>query len=668
MGNTIGSIGVSPSQLAGSTRALYSDEDGTSSSSSPSLSATTTHSNILPILDTNALLFQPVTFKEDLTNNNNLSNNNNNMNDTFDNEMTSNGMVFITLGNYIYGQLLHRRKRENIFSYSSSSYQQQIVDTNCHVLEQVNGVRCSNQNIRLIECGIAQTFLVTIDNTVYVSGNNFFGQLGVGHLKNIFEPTKLNFNFDSSILEVVSSPFHTLFLTLNGSVYICGFNYYSQFGIDTKDENLLKYLQQEFTENNKNYNLTNNLTNNNNLNNNENNNLYGNFNNQNNKTKEPLWITTPLKINYPKEIYHIYSGLKFTLFQTCDNELILNGDIQENNNPFLNKIIFKSNEDIIRKVVCGECYFLILTQNFKVFVYGRNYAGQLGLGHDNDVFDKVIELKYKDYLLEELKQDNNNNNNTINNESTVADIVDIIGGDSHIVFKTSDHQLYGCGYNMKGQLGLDPLKYGNIIIKFTNLNINKKIKNKIIDISCGKESTIYLTDKNEIFISGQLWKDTCFMKEPIQFNHPILLKKRICNIKVGGYHMLIYLNDKFINHYKIDFEDEFGRVHLKLELKDITSYESFIFEIEKQVPVRKLLNSLQQNNNLQQNVYYLYWKGNQYDFISNIKHLSSQGNVNNSSSYIGLNMCRVKRFVGTLEQVALFIQTTNSIVYSISQI
>lgn len=73
------------------------------------------------------------------------------------------GTVFLVMGNYQYGQLLHKRPRDYMLNMPSEVCSQ----TFCHPILQSNGVRCSNQNIRMIECGVAQTVLITIDNLVY---------------------------------------------------------------------------------------------------------------------------------------------------------------------------------------------------------------------------------------------------------------------------------------------------------------------------------------------------------------------------------------------------------------------------------------------------------------------------------------------------------------------
>src|SRR3989338_4513222 len=84
-----------------------------------------------------------------------------NWNQTMESE--HDGTAFVCLGNYQYGQLLHKRPREYTLNMPNDVCQQ----TFCHPLIQSNGVRCSNQNIRMVECGIAQTCLITIDNLVY---------------------------------------------------------------------------------------------------------------------------------------------------------------------------------------------------------------------------------------------------------------------------------------------------------------------------------------------------------------------------------------------------------------------------------------------------------------------------------------------------------------------
>ena len=264
--------------------------------------------------------------------------------------------------------------------------------------------------------------------TVLVSGNNFFGQLGVDHLKTVYDPVRLNFSFDSQIVEVVASQYHTLFLTVKGTVYVAGNNYYSQMSI--KDS----------------------------------------------------WVLTPTIVEELEEIHHIYSGLRFTIFHTHDGKLLLNGDIEESNCPVNRFPIYKEDpNDTIRKVSCGDCHFIILTHSGRVFVYGRNYSGALGLGHTNDVFDQVIELNYKEIL------------------KTEATIVDVQCGESHTVFKTREGQIFGCGFNNKHQLIARKhpqyIIHLHIIPKITDLGISKYTKNRVTEVRCGRECTVFLTGK-----------------------------------------------------------------------------------------------------------------------------------------------------------------------------
>ncbi|KAG2389380.1 hypothetical protein C9374_013940 [Naegleria lovaniensis] len=496
--------------------------------------------NYAPTFDSHSMIFEP-------------SNAYMNWPITSDPECEHDGTVFLTLGNYQYGQLLHKRPRDIVQNMPNDI----CMETLCHPLIQSNGVRCSNQNIRMIECGIAQTFLVTIDNLVYVSGNSFFGQLGLNHAKTVYEPVRLNFAFDSQIIEVSCGQFHTLFLTAKGSVYVCGYNYYSQLSISE------------------------------------------------------TWMMEPTLVKDLDTIHHVYSGQRFTLFQTHDGTILLNGDIEETNLPVNRKPVFVQDPtDPIRRVACGDCHFIILTQLGRVYVFGRNYSGALGLGHTEDVFD-VTELSYKDIV----KSD------TI--------IVDVQCGDSHTMFRTRDGMIYGCGYNTKGQLGIPHSEKENFVATITDLKIQEHTGHRITDVRCGRECTVFLTDKNEIFISGQLWRDQCFQQKPTKFHHPIFEKKNICSMAVGGYHVIIYLEDKFIKDYSIEFEDE-NNTTCQIKLSNITSIESFIDGIEKHAKLEK---------KSRKQVFYLVWNTNfnRFEFICNIRTIPSQ--------------CFVKRMIGTLSEV-----------------
>jgi len=72
--------------------------------------------------------------------------------------------------------------------------------------------------------------------------------------------------------------------------------------------------------------------------------------------------------------------------------------------------------------------------------------------------------------------------------------------------------------------------------------------------------------------------------------------------------MLIYLEDKFIKDYTVDFEDE-NNSKFQIHLQNITSVEHFIEGIEKQAHCAKTKRS---------NVFYVVWNSiqNRFEFIS----------------------------------------------------
>ena len=84
------------------------------------------------------------------------------------------------------------------------------------------------------------SFVYTLDNELYGFGKNNYGQIGIHSPMNIAFPVLISYNFDSSIIQIDCGYYHSMFLTLNGSVYGCGTNKYGQltsgYPIDFTDD------------------------------------------------------------------------------------------------------------------------------------------------------------------------------------------------------------------------------------------------------------------------------------------------------------------------------------------------------------------------------------------------------------------------------------------------
>ena len=95
---------------------------------------------------------------------------------------------------------------------------------------------------------------------------------------------------------------------------------------------------------------------------------------------------------------------------------------------------------------CGETHTMVLTTEHKIWGWGMSMYGQLGLGFCQDSFEpgtgmaksKVEEpTEITDYLPPDIK------------------VEKIVCGSAFTMFITEDKELYGCGINDLGQLGLD---------------------------------------------------------------------------------------------------------------------------------------------------------------------------------------------------------------------
>jgi len=137
---------------------------------------------------------------------------------------------------------------------------------------------------------------------------------------------------------------------------------------------------------------------------------------------------------------------------------------------------------IIVSATCGVNHTIFLSRDGSVFVCGNNEKGVLGLPPSKH--QKLVEL-----------------NKSLFNEKA---IISAACGKEHTLFLTDDHQVWGCGISLYGQLGFRQHDdQPNKIHRITNSSFDSK---KVIKIWCAEYTSFILTENGrfyELWICGQ---------------------------------------------------------------------------------------------------------------------------------------------------------------------
>ncbi|KAJ5079583.1 hypothetical protein M0811_14407 [Anaeramoeba ignava] len=147
-------------------------------------------------------------------------------------------------------------------------------------------------------------------------------------------------------------------------------------------------------------------------------------------------------------------------------------DINSNDpNEFINisSLIEDTNDRIIQDIVSGAQSIYLLTSNQNAYGFGSNEYGQLGFDYEtlNETKKPILMMK---------------------------NVSKIFSGNSskHVFLLNSNQELFGCGTNEWGQLGLGDTEREWKIQKLTK--IQNIPKGKIIDIQCGYNHSIILIE------------------------------------------------------------------------------------------------------------------------------------------------------------------------------
>ncbi|KAJ5073608.1 claret isoform a [Anaeramoeba ignava] len=216
-----------------------------------------------------------------------------------------------------------------------------------------------------------------------------------------------------------------------------------------------------------------------------------------------------------------------------------------NSDEFINisSLIEDKNDRIIQDVVCSRNSIYLLTSNQNAYGIGLNVFGQLG-------FDsKTLKKTQKPILI-------------------MKNVSKIFSGNSsnHVFLLNSNQELFGCGSNRCGQLGLGESIKETLIQKLTK--IQNIPKGKIIDIQCGFNHSIMLIEdenqnpKRKLYLCGDYKYNQPFQKENTyeftEIKSSLFENDDIIDFSVGGAHNLILTSNSKLIGFGINDYGQLG--------------------------------------------------------------------------------------------------------------
>ncbi len=340
-----------------------------------------------------------------------------------------------------------------------------------------------NTKIITVSAGDYHSAAITNDGILYTWGRNNYGQLGLGNNIDKNTPQKGNVNSSTGWKALSTGHNHAVAITADGKLYAWGANESGQLGFGISDNSLYTIPSKIFTTEQ--------------------------WQSVSARSSHTLAITADRKLYAWGANNYGQLGLGHTAIQSVPT--LVNAEGVNN---------WKS-------VATGHAHTVAITTDGKLYVWGANNHGQLGFGIHNDTSSYTTPMQIS--ATEQWQSVSTRLSHTAaitsdgklyvwgaNNygqlglgHTAIQNIpitVNVEGvnawktasaGYSHTMAITSDGKLYGWGDNDYGQLGLG--KEGD------NQNTPQQIGDKTYwkSVSAGNDFTLALTDEGKLFVWGQ---------------------------------------------------------------------------------------------------------------------------------------------------------------------
>ncbi|XP_014230032.1 ultraviolet-B receptor UVR8 [Trichogramma pretiosum] len=202
----------------------------------------------------------------------------------------------------------------------------------------------------------------------------------------------------------------------------------------------------------------------------------------------PIGVKTnkPKHLQLDRPVKKISLGLRHSAIVTCDNKVLTSGagnkgqlgrDLQDATNS--NEFVEVPGLDNVSSVSCGQYHTVICTNDNKVFAWGDNRYGQLGV--DISKFKQTT----KPMEVEGLKN--------------FGICKEVYCAWTHSAIMNSENKVYLWGRNAYGQLGLTNM---TPICTDTWTAKQVEIPHKIKEFCIGSQHNLMLCDNNQVFSWG----------------------------------------------------------------------------------------------------------------------------------------------------------------------
>ena len=367
-------------------------------------------------------------FSNRQTNNYNYTFNDKNSNNSIATDIKQNKKT--KFSHFIYDELLNKLSyKKNIpngilISFGNNSHFETSHDNYDYLTLPRMIFKLKNKTIKHIYCGWEHNIIIDSNNEIFSWGKNQSCQCGISSSKKEIIQSPINLSEINNIKakKISCGNEHNLILTLNNELY----------GFGSNDDGVL-CLEDPLI-----------------------------------KTEKMIKIPIPEN----ETIKEISSGTVHNLILTSSGKIYSWGSSQGgqlgHSEEFITDIFRRSNRTFItkpkeveffnspiKKISCGEAHSLALTEDGLVYSWGFSSSGQLGLGFCEDTFEPGTGMSKCRVFEPRLV-------------NSLPEIRDISAGGTYSMFITEKKEIYACGVNDLGQLGISDLPNQNHVFDKDN--------------------------------------------------------------------------------------------------------------------------------------------------------------------------------------------------------